>query len=177
MGLMGDDHWRIKVSPDGSSWINAMTINAGTGVASFAASLRPASDNAVTLGASGARWSAVWAATGTIQTSDARQKTDIAASDLGLAFIEALRPVRYRWNVGGMVDGQPVAGRRTHYGFLAQQVADVLEGRDFAGHVLADPADPVSEQGLRYEAFIAPLVAAVQELSARVNALTKSSDP
>ena len=171
MGLAGDDNWRLKVSPDGASWINAITVNATSAITTVAASLRPASDNVVTLGASGARWSAIWAATGTIQTSDARQKADIAPSDLGLDFILALEPVRYRWVVGGNDDGEPRPGCRTHYGLLAQQVQAVLGGRDFAGHVLADPADPDSEQGLRYDAFIAPLVKAVQELAARVEAL------
>ena len=171
MGLTGDDNWRLKVSPDGSAWINALTVNAATGAATVAATLRPATDNAMTLGGSDARWSAVWAATGTIQTSDARGKTDIAPSDLGLDFIRALEPVRYRWQVGGNEDGGPRPGRRVHYGLLAQQVAGVLAGRDFAGHVLADPADPQSEQGLRYDAFIAPLVAAVQELAAKLERL------
>ena len=46
-----------------------------------------------------------------------------------------------------------------------------LAGPDFAGHVLGDPSDPESEQGLRYDAFIAPLIAAVQELAKRVGAL------
>ena len=168
MGLAGDDHWRLKVSPDGSAWINALTVNATTGIATVAASFRPAADNAVTLGASGARWSTIWAATGTIQTSDARQKIDVEPSDLGLDFILALAPVRYRWAVGGNEDGAPRPGRRTHYGLLAQQVLDALAGQDFAGHVLADPSDPDSEQGLRYDAFIAPLIMAVQELEARV---------
>ncbi|UXN74154.1 hypothetical protein N8D56_02390 [Devosia sp. A8/3-2] len=54
MGLAGDDHWRLKVSANGSSWVNALTVDAASGVASFAASVRPTSDNAVTLGASGA---------------------------------------------------------------------------------------------------------------------------
>ncbi|MHA6689529.1 DUF2793 domain-containing protein [Devosia sp. A449] len=161
MGLAGDDHWRLKVSPDGASWINALTVNAGTGVTTIAASLQPATDNAITLGAAGARWSAIWSATGTIQTSDARQKTDIAPSDLGLDFICALTPVKYRW-----ADGQ-----RTHYGLIAQQVQAALGTHDFAGHILADPADPASEQGLRYDAFIAPLIAGMQELARRVAAL------
>ena len=161
MGLTGDDHFRLKVSADGAAWTDALTVDAGTGIATVAASFRPAADNAVTLGASGARWSAVWAATGTIQTSDERQKTDIAPTDLGLDFIAALIPVRYRWR----------GGSRTHYGLVAQQVQAVLDGRDFAGHILADPSDPLSEQGLRYDAFIAPLVRAVQELAARVKAL------
>jgi hypothetical protein len=177
MGLAGDDTWRLKVSPDGSSWINALAIDPATGAATVAATFRPATDNAVTLGGSGARWSAVWSATGTIQTSDIRQKTDIAPSDLGLDFILALNPVRYRWTVGGNETGEPRAGRRTHYGLLAQQVQAILGARDFAGHILADPDDPESEQGLRYDAFIAPLIAAVQELAARMEQLEGKSTP
>jgi hypothetical protein len=164
-GLAGDDDWRLKVSPDGATWIDAITVNAATGVVSVGASFRPALDNAVTLGVAGARWSAVWAATGTIQTSDEREKTNIAPSDLGLDFVRALVPVRYRWRQGS----------RTHYGFIAQQVAAVLDGRDFAGHVLADPADSQSQQGLRYDALIAPLVSAVQQLATRLEALEVSS--
>lgn len=175
MGLAGDDSWRLKVSPDGSTWINALTVDAATGATTLAATLRPATDNAMTLGASGARWSSVWAATGTIQTSDARQKTDIAPTDLGLDFILALNPVKYRWTVGGNEAGEPRPGRRTHYGLLAQEVQALLGERDFAGHILADPDDPDSEQGLRYDAFIAPLIAAVQELARRVEALTAKS--
>lgn len=45
MGLMGDDNWRIKVSPDGSTWRDAITVNAATGAASFVAAPRPAADN------------------------------------------------------------------------------------------------------------------------------------
>lgn len=176
MGLAGDDHWRLKVSADGSSWINALTINATTGAATVATSFRPASDNAVTLGESGARWSSVWAATGTIQTSDIRQKTDIEPCDLGLDFICALVPVKYRWMVGGNEDGQPRPGRRTHYGLLAQDVQAVLAGLDFGGHILADPTDPDSEQGLRYDAFIAPLMVAVQQLARRVKKLEALQD-
>lgn len=174
MGLMGDNFWRLKVSANGTTWFNALTVDNTTGGVTLVAPLRPATDNATTLGASGARWSALWAATGTIQTSDARQKTDIAPSDLGLDFILALEPVSYRWLVGGNEDGTPRPGRRTHYGLLAQQVKTVLDTigcADFAGHVQADPADPDSEQGLRYDAFIGPLIAAVQALAKRVEAL------
>ena len=162
MGLMGTDHWSLKVSANGTSWIDALAVNATTGALTAAADIVPAADNVASLGKSGARWSSVWSATGTIQTSDIRQKTDIAPTDLGLAFIEALQPVRYRW--------RGAASARIHYGLIAQEV-QALAGPDFAGHVLGDPSDPESEQGLRYDAFIAPLIAAVQELAKRVGAL------
>ena len=164
MGLMGDGNWRIKVSPDGSAWTDAVTLDAAGSAMTVAGELRPATDNAQALGASGARWSAVWSATGTIQTSDARDKTGIAPSDLGLAFICLLEPVRFEWKGGN---------GRTHYGLIAQQVAEAVArlDKDFGGHVLSDPADPDSRQALRYDQFIAPLIAAVQELATRVEAL------
>jgi hypothetical protein len=163
MGLAGDDHWRLKVSPNGTGWVDALSVNAGSGAATFASDILPAADNAASLGKAGARWSAIWSATGTIQTSDIRHKTDIAPSDLGLPFIRALQPVRYRW--------RGAEASRIHYGLIAQEVQALLAGKDFAGHVLGDPSNPDSEQGLRYDAFIAPLIAAVQELAARVELL------
>jgi hypothetical protein len=162
LGLAGDDNWRLKVSADGTNWHSAFHVDAGSGDTRFSARVLPAADNAITLGASGARWSAIWSATGTIQTSDARYKTDISPSDLGLDFICALRPVKYRFSSGDT---------RTHYGLVAQEVLAVLNGSDFAGHVLADPDNAESEQGLRYDSFIAPLIAATQALADKVERL------
>jgi hypothetical protein len=159
--------------------------------------LRPSSDNSTTLGTAGIRWASVWAANGTIQTSDERTKNDIQNSVLGLDFINSLRPVSYKFNVGGNkvirqvyrdaegnevdsnTDGaipaeiitEPVAGERVHYGLLAQEVKAALpEGTDFGGWILTDKNDPNSEQGLRYEEFIAPLIQSVKDLKAIVDA-------
>ena len=164
MGLMGDNDWHIKVSPDGATWTDAITIAANTAELRVAGALNPVGDNTQTLGDSGARWAAIWSASGTIQTSDARHKTAIAPTDLGLDFIRLLAPVRFEWKGG---DG------RSHYGLIAQQVAEVAAGldTDFGGHVLANPSDPQSQQALRYDQFIAPLVRAVQELAERVEEL------
>jgi hypothetical protein len=144
--------------------------------------LQPVTDNALTLGASGYRWKEVWAGTGAILTSDERTKKDIADSSLGLAFVKALRPVSYKWvegskEVTGQVDGQSpttvsVPGQRTHFGLIAQEVkAAIPEGVDFGGWVLTDKNDPNSQQALRYDQFIAPLIQAVKELSAKVEVL------
>jgi hypothetical protein len=125
------------------------------------------------------RWADVYAVNGTIQTSDATEKEAITDSDLGLDFINALRPVSYRWKVGGKVavpaakEGDPETfvdrpGVRRHYGLLAQDVKTALGNRDFGGYIYDQESD---SYGLRYSQFIAPLVKAVQELTARIEAL------
>jgi len=159
--------------------------------------LRPETDDAVTCGANGKRWSAIWAVNGTIQTSDPRTKTDIKDSALGLDFINKLRPVSYKFKVGGnrcigektikeaeydengnLVRAavtekviEPVAGKRTHYGLLTTNVKESLGDLDFGGYIKINPDDPESEEALRYDEFIAPLIKAVQELSAEVEFL------
>lgn len=151
----------------------------------------PVTDNSVTCGKSGFRWSAVWAANGAIQTSDERAKTDIEPSALGLAFIDSLRPVSYRWLVGGnrvtktaesgeILETEPIPGVRTHWGLVAQEVKRAIDAagvNDFAGWVLDDKDDPNSTQSLRYDQFIGPLVKAVQELSARLKDLEALVQP
>jgi hypothetical protein len=55
---------------------------------------------------------------------------------------------------------------------LSQEVKAALpDGVDFGGWVLTDKENPDSQHALRYDQFIAPLIKAVQELSAKVAAL------
>jgi hypothetical protein len=154
----------------------------------------PTTDNAVTCGTGGNRWSAVYAANGTIQTSDSRQKCEIQQSILGTDFIKSLKPVSYRWIEGGKspivkdVDEngniyvtdengdwvyESKIGQRTHWGFIAQEVKEAVDaaGVDFGGWVLTDKDDPDSQQALRYDQFIAPLTKALQEAMERIETL------
>lgn len=112
LGLTGDDSFHVKVSANGSSWTESLVIdsagNVGLGTASPAQRLAvagvvaPATDNAHTLGASGMRWASVWAANGTIQTSDARDKlVDVRIGAEALALLNAIDPVLFRWREGG----------------------------------------------------------------------------
>lgn len=166
MGLMGDDSWRIKVSGNGQDWTTGLTIRSDGRMAA-GGDLVPATDNASALGSSSARWSAIWTSSGLIETSDERHKTDIADTDLGLDFIRALRPVRYRLQTGGKDSA-------VHYGLVAQEVLQTATEAGvarFGGHVLVDPGDADSQQALRYSSFIAPMIAAIKTLAQRIEAL------
>jgi hypothetical protein len=143
----------------------------------------PLYDNAYTCGASGYRWSAVWAANAIIQTSDLNAKLDIVDSPLGLSFINDLRPVSYKFKVGSNKIEEnlddpltptitPIPGKRQHFGLIAQEVRAALpDGVDFGGWVQSNLEDINSEQGLRYDEFIAPMIKAIQELSVKNNML------
>jgi hypothetical protein len=140
--------------------------------------ITPASHNTYDLGTSDNKWDDVYATNGTIQTSDERQKEDISDSDLGLDFVNALHPIKFRWRVAGYLpseakdaDGQPIMtprpGVRFHYGLQADEVKAAAGEKDFGGYV----EDVVTgHKGLRYSQFIAPLVKAVQELHGQVQA-------
>lgn len=121
-------------------------------------------DDTYDLGLPGNRWDDIYATNGTIQTSDDRLKADIAPSDLGLSFVRALEPRRYRFV------GKP----RPHYGLSATQVRAALDElgiNDFAGYIHNEEADAY---GLRYTEFIAPIIAAIQEVADRLEALEAS---
>lgn len=122
-------------------------------------------------------WKVIYSNTGTINTSDSRLKTDIYDSSLGLDFINNLRPVSYKFIEGSVTEeGESVPGTRTHWGLIAQEVKSAVDeaGVDFAGWVLLDKEDVDSEQALRYEEFVSPLIKAVQELTLRVKALEEA---
>ena len=122
------------------------------------------------------RFDNIYAANGTIQTSDKNEKNTIVTSDLGLDFINKLNPVSYKRN-----DGE---SGRTHYGLIAQEIETVISEigkttKDFAGFVKTthtedgegNTVDPYDCYGLRYTQFISPIIKAIQELSTKVAAL------
>jgi hypothetical protein len=150
--------------------------------------LRPEVDNSMTLGAASYRFVDVYAVSGSVNTSDEREKNILGDNPLGLNFINKLQTIQYKWkvaqaavkeniydeegNLTGEREIQPAReGMRTFHGLSAQQVKatlDQLGVESFAGWVLSDKDDPNSLQGLRYSEFIAPLIKAIQELSQEV---------
>jgi hypothetical protein len=129
-------------------------------------------DNVIDLGNGSARFDDIYATNTTIQTSDEREKNTIADSDLGLDFVNALSPKSYIFN----------GKTRTHYGLIAQDVETVLSDigkttQEFAGFIkspveLIDGTDTGEVRyGLRTNEFVSPMIKAIQELSAKNDAL------
>ena len=127
-------------------------------------------DGQHSLGVGNRRFSDVYAVNGTIQTSDRNEKENIVATDLGLDFVNKLSPVSFKRK----------GKTRTHYGFIAQDIEQIITDlgkttTQFAPLIKSDisEAEDGSEYryGLRYEQLLAPVVKAIQELAVKVAAL------
>jgi hypothetical protein len=102
----------------------------------------------------------------TIQTtspSDIRLKEEIANADLGLSFVNQLRPVSYKLKA----DPRHQKG----YGFIADEVEDLIGAE--SSLVYEEPnwqvGDEIGFKTIHYPSYIAVLTKAIQELSAKVD--------
>ena len=97
----------------------------------------------------------------TTSTADASLTHDIAEAPSCLDGVAAIKPKTYKYNDS--------PDTRTHWGFIAQDVAAAMREAghaDFGGHI---PVDEMNHhEGLAYHELTAVLWRAVQELSAEV---------
>ena len=113
--------------------------------------------------------------------SDERIKKDIEDCDLGLAFINDLRPVTFKWRAYEDWDeelkeeGMTKPGINTeklNYGFVAQEVKATMESHNHPKFPAWGYSNrKTGEQSLSKGNFITPLINAVQELSAANDSL------
>lgn len=117
--------------------------------------LVPGTDNTYTDGTSTNRWSAVWSANGTIQTSDIRLKKNIEPLAYGLKEVLQLRPVSYDWkNNSG-----------SHkIGLIAQEVKKIVP------QVVVGDAEK-ENLGMNYAELVPVLINAIKDLNKKVEAL------
>lgn len=149
---------------------------------------RPTSDKTESnLGSASYKWNTVYA-TNTSTQSDRKDKREIEGIEKALDFIMNLQPVQYKFKNSSTKQG------RTHYGFIAQDVATIAKdlGENLslvkASYVIENK-DGTFEDGyyngsedipdeklawsLDYNEFIAPLVSVVQEQQKRIEELEK----
>ena len=92
------------------------------------APVRPSSDNTYSLGTNTLRWSEVFAGTGTINTSDAREKSSVAsASDALLDAVGAV-PI-HTFQFTDAVEKKGADAARFHVGVVAQEVASAFQAQ------------------------------------------------
>ena len=111
-----------------------------------------------TLGKPDQRWKTAYLKDAVSTLSDRRLKSNIEISDLGLSFIDSLKPVKYN-----------MSDDKTHYGLIAQEVSQSLA--EFDVHNFGGYDTDGNYLSLRYSEFISPLIKAVQEQSNIINKL------
>lgn len=149
----------------------------------------PAKDNNVLLGHSNYRWQEIYAAVGTINTSDRKEKTNIEYDVSRYeTFFMSLKPTQYKFINNN--------SNRYHIGFISQDIEESLEQNgltslDFAGFIKSpvyeteyDTTTPIVDYkyGLRYSEFIAlnthmiqKLYTKIDELEAKIKQLEENS--
>lgn len=98
--------------------------------------------------------------------SDVRDKAEIKTLPDCLDLVQAIEPKRYKFTNAPKDDSD-----RVHWGFIAQEVGDVMQtaGHDFGGHIVGE--DDRQSQALSINDMVAVLWKAVRELAAQVSEL------
>lgn len=139
--------------------------------------IMPNSDNDLYMGLANNRWKAVYAANGTIQTSDIKAKDILGTIDYAEDLIMGLEPVDFMWKDGDH--------RRKRMGFKAQQSAQLCKELnqnlafvtatykedDDLPYYGEDVDDELLNWGMVKEELIAPLVKVVQNQQKEIQKL------
>lgn len=162
--LNGQGQW---VTPSSSGMTTAVTNSGSATVSGGSLSILGSTSTGIAgayVGTTGSG-STVTLDVRTTSPSDVRLKEEIADADVGLDFVKQLRPVSYKLKA----DPRHQKG----YGFIAQEV-EALVG-DQSSLVYEEPnwqvGDEIGFKTIHYPSYIAVLTKAIQELSAKVEAL------
>lgn len=107
-------------------------------------------------------WRAVYALNGTIQTSDARMKKEIADLRYGLRELMQLRPVSFEWKERG--DGQQ------HLGLIAQETEKVIP------EAVSREKNSDAPLGMNYTTLIPVVIKAIQEQQSSMTTLKNENE-
>jgi len=98
-------------------------------------------------------------------TSDRNLKHDIKESNLGLSFINQLKPVSYIRN--GDVNN------KIEYGLIAQEVDSALTKKGVTNSMVSK--DDNGTYSIRYNDLLSPIIKSIQELSTKIETLKKEN--
>ncbi len=164
----------FRVECDGNFWVKSSSGSFGIGSSTAGAAFTCGANlipqgSSYTIGTKNNPWNAVYASTGEIQSSDANLKNNIEdLSDKYIDLIDHVKPVRYKLNDG--------TSGRYHTGFISQQVESAMNtagvnSKEFGGFVKDTNDEGEEIYMLRYEEFIALLLAKIRQQERRIKQL------
>ena len=147
--------WAVTMTSVNRGWLNRQSDATGGIAAYFEVGASNTNVGSIATGAVGTTYNTV---------SDYRLKESVQPLAGGLARISALKPSIYKWKVNGS-NGE---------GFLAHELADVVPAAVTGDKDAVDADGKPTYQGVDLSKIVPILVAAIQELTAEVNALKKA---
>ncbi len=146
---------RIRITAAGNIGIGAITPADKLTVAGI---MSPSVNSIYSVGSAVSRWSEVWAVNGTVQTSDARLKKNIAPLEYGAKEIMLLNPVSYNWK------DKPAS--KNKIGLIAQNVKMIIP------EVVAGNEEK-EMLGMNYAEIVPVLINTVKEQQKKLASLKK----
>ena len=142
-----------------------------TGSAVYAATAGTGADNTYNFGASSVRWATIYAATGTINTSDRNDKTEIVdISEAELRVAQACKGLMKRFKFKDAVETKG-DNARYHFGVIAQDLKAAFEAEGLNAEQYAcfcsdtwtdeETGEERTRLGVRYEELLAFIIAAI----------------
>lgn len=149
---------RLRIANGGNIGIG---VSAPSEKLTVAGIVTPGTDNTYTIGKNGARWSAVYAANGTIQTSDIRTKKNIQPLETGLPVLLKMRPVKYQW--------KDDSDRRQHVGLIAQEVRKLVPE-------VVSGNEATEKLGMNYAELVPVLIRSLQQQQQKLKELNEQME-
>jgi hypothetical protein len=177
----------VTFLPNGGTVISGFMFVGGASFTSMSNSGSFTNDGTITIGQSLIRTQMIGSATryayvtsagaiiaGPNAPSDIRLKENISPTSLGLDFIKSVNPVEFEF-----INKQNPHNQGIQFGVIAQDLVEALNSNGITGDngIVYIPEIPQSDGGsdgyylVNHEQLISPLIKAVQELSAKIEAL------
>ena len=160
--------------------IIGMSINGTANILYYSASVRPFPDNTISLGTSAQRFSVVYAGTGTINTSDDREKTYLEITDVEKQVAKELQANMKKFQFNDAIAEKGKDNARIHFGASAQTVKTIFEKyglnpfdyallcydewkeqeeiKDEDGNIIQEHRQAGNRYGLRYEELLSFII-------------------
>lgn len=156
----------------------------GNNETQFSHNFVPLWDSYLELGSSTNRWRTIYATNGTIQTSDANDKTNIQKIKYGVEDLAKLKTISFKWkNEHYLHQEIPSNKRETKIGLIAQDLEKVIPEVVY-NHTWRPKSEKENKEfvkvenkylGVNYEELVAVLVKAKQEQQLEIEQLEKET--